>query len=308
MEDSTKPPTVWMSKLLGISGNQVLVFLELLFLTEGGARAYGGGIRTLAEDNGLSYRNALRILDELVEKKLIKRTKLDGSNERIGITASARKKINAFAGYDKMSYPLGQNVTGLGQNVTTPDAPPTPPSSSILSPLDESRSSSRNSLRNSFSQSVSQSAHICAHEENDDGDDEDLRQFVDGLYSGRASEKLKSNVLELKHRNSLRDWEMKGILRHCFTQSKYKGELPSTAFIQKVIDRFSCKGKPKDEAELLAILDEKKHRGRPFEMPTKEHIDELAREAVMAKRYKTFEEARQDYEEFFQRKAKEYES
>lgn len=147
----------------------------------------------------------------------------------------------------------------------------------------------------------------------DNGDDEDLRQFVDGLYSGRASEKLKSNVLELRHRNALQNWEMKAILKYCWKQAKNKNgrklnRLPPASFIQKVIDRICLSTKPKDEAELLAILDEKKHRGRPFEMPTKEEIDELAREAVMAKRYKTFEEARQDYEEFFQRKAKEYES
>lgn len=150
-------------------------------------------------------------------------------------------------------------------------------------------------------------------DDNGNDDDEDLRRFVDGLYSGRASEKLKSNVLELKHRNSLQDWEMKAILRYCWKEAKNKNgrklnRLPPAAFIQKVIDRICLSTKPKDEAELLAILDERGKKGKPFEMPTEEQIDEMARSMVMAGRFKTFEEARRDYEEFFQRKAKEYES
>lgn len=258
--------TVWMAKLLNISGNEVIIFHELFFITRKGEHSYYEGVQRLAEDNNLSERTVRRIINGLVDKKLIEKTKEDDGGTSIEITPEAKRKIYGenCKTADKMSAKNdGQNVRSNGQIVQ--DDGQNVRCEIIGSSLN-SESLKAKSLKISVNQSVSHNTCGSAREEcENDGQHENddkltacesktVPEFVDWLYSNKASEKLKSEMRNLAVTNVLPSWEMNAILSYCMDQSRYPGTLPSTVFIQKVIDRISRSVKPKNPQETLSLL------------------------------------------------------
>lgn len=103
----------FMTEKLKLKGAQLLVYALVFGFCQNGRGAYDGSISYLAKRTGISSRTAIRILDELVKKKLIKKNEIYTNCVKCCtyeiMTQAVTKCHNPT---DKMSQGWCQNVIG----------------------------------------------------------------------------------------------------------------------------------------------------------------------------------------------------
>lgn len=114
----------WMRNLLGLSGNDLLVYAVIFSFSRDGESQYKGGIRYLQDTSGASKNTVIRALESLVEKGLILKHSFFVNGVLFNNYSANLDKLNRDGqGVPKMGRGCTQNGTSIIQINNTNNIP-----------------------------------------------------------------------------------------------------------------------------------------------------------------------------------------